>query len=127
MLAQTAVLRALRRCRVVAHDEPATAEVMSNGMDRLNELLSYLGTNGTAAWVDLKQGDTLPTPPEHDLNVILALSRRCAATEAGEDPDPAASDMAEQILLAAYMPETTVTVDQTLLTLPSERLRGFIY
>lgn len=100
MIASELVTRALRRIGVVAHNNPATADQLSTGIDTLNSmLLSYKAMSADLEHVELGLRDTVALPSQYDLFLIHCLAAELAPQYSVAAPD---ADRARRLIQAHY-------------------------
>ena len=111
--------RALRKLRVVAIDEPMTADELADGLQQLNSLMHGLKAWGAdLSYSDLAASDAFPLGPEFEEGMVYMLAGRLS-------PDynaPAGSGREfKRLIQAAYMVIPAVTIDTAIRYTPSQR------
>lgn len=123
------VTAALRKIGVVAEDETASADAMSNGVDTLNRMIHGWELRGVdLSWTDQVSTDTFALADQYHEGIVYLLAQRLS-------PDfevPAAFDADDwfRTFQAANITVTAATIPTALSRMPSQHwpksnLRGW--
>ena len=113
------VTRALRKIRVTAKDEAATADDMAEGVDALNMMMAAWETFGVnRTHTALASSDTFPLDAKWEEGTVYMLASRLAPDYAR--PANFNADDWMRALQAAYINIPTVSIPAPLTRMPSQ-------
>lgn len=113
------VTRALRKARVVARDEAATAEDMSEGVDALNMMMAAWETFGiNRAHTALATGDAFPLDAKWEEGTVHLLAERLSPDYSR--PVQFDPDQWLRALQAAFIDIPVVAIPSPLAKMPSQ-------
>lgn len=120
------VTRALRKIRVVASDEPATADQIASGVDALNEMMHGWKAQGAdVSHTDLAPSDDFSLSDEYRQATIMLLAQYLAGEYNRPPPDKFETDTLWSALQGAYWTDPIVKVDEGLTDMPSQQRYGY--
>lgn len=113
------VTRALRKARVVAKDETATADDMADGVDALNMMLHQWKLRGVdLTHTNLAAADTFSLNAEYEEGTVYLLAERLSKDY--NRPVGFDADDFFRAIQAAYMTISVATIPNPLTKMPSQ-------